>query len=123
MPAAAELNGSTTVIQRLVEVFFIVGKTGSQCPTEVALGVGQGRCFRPGCKLAILTACETNLGPRSRSTALLVCRGLLVAAARRAVANNWIADDESSASSENVFCFVLVKRHNAMLQVFPLGHQ
>src|SRR5690606_4903839 len=51
------------------------------------------------CDLAILSACETNLGPDQHGEGVFaLSRGFLVAGSRRVVASNWIVDDESSAS-------------------------
>jgi CHAT domain-containing protein len=67
-----------------------------------------------GCELAILSACETNLGPQQHGEGVFaLSRGFLVAGARRVVASNWIVDDQSSASLVSVFCSLLAKQHKA----------
>jgi CHAT domain-containing protein len=67
-----------------------------------------------GCELAILSACETNLGPQQQGEGVFaLSRGFLVAGARRVVASNWIVDDQSSASLVSVFCSLLAKQHKA----------
>jgi CHAT domain-containing protein/tetratricopeptide (TPR) repeat protein len=51
------------------------------------------------CELAILSACETNVGPELRGEGVwAISRGFLVAGSRRVVASNWLVDDESAAS-------------------------
>lgn len=58
-----------------------------------------------GCELAILSACQTNLGPEQRGEGTwTLSRGFLVAGARRVVASNWLVDDEAEASLMSVFC-------------------
>jgi CHAT domain-containing protein len=52
-----------------------------------------------GCELAILSACDTNFGPEQRGEGVwALSRGFLAAGARRAVASNWLVDDEAAAS-------------------------
>ncbi|MCA9019007.1 MAG: tetratricopeptide repeat protein, partial [Planctomycetaceae bacterium] len=52
-----------------------------------------------GCELAILSACQTNYGPRQKGEGVWsLSRGFLVAGARRVVASNWLVDDEAAAS-------------------------
>src|SRR5262249_41875929 len=64
-----------------------------------------------GCELAILSACETNLGPQQQGEGVFaLSRGFLVAGARRVVASNWIVDDKSSASLVSIFCSHLAKQ-------------
>lgn len=66
------------------------------------------------CELAILSACETNIGPQLQGEGVFaLSRGFLVAGARRVIASNWIVDDESSATLISGFCSALVKQHNA----------
>jgi CHAT domain-containing protein/tetratricopeptide (TPR) repeat protein len=56
------------------------------------------------CDLAILSACETNLGPPQRGEGMwALSRGLLVAGARRVVASNWRIEDESTAELIGAF--------------------
>ncbi len=58
-----------------------------------------------GCELAILSACDTNVGPEQRGEGVwALSRGFLVAGARRVVASNWLVDDEAAASLVSVFC-------------------
>src|SRR5690606_15148740 len=67
-----------------------------------------------GCELAILSACETNLGPQQQGEGVFaLSRGFLVAGSRRVVASNWIVDDESSASLVSAFCSALAKQHKS----------
>jgi CHAT domain-containing protein len=57
------------------------------------------------CELAILSACQTNFGPRQRGEGVwALSRGFLVAGSRRVVASNWLVDDEAAASLISVFC-------------------
>jgi CHAT domain-containing protein len=57
-----------------------------------------------GCELAILSACQTNVGPQQRGEGLFgLSRGFLVAGSRRVVASNWLVDDESAASLVSYF--------------------
>jgi CHAT domain-containing protein len=57
------------------------------------------------CELAVLSACETNLGPQQKGEGTwALSRGFLVAGARRVVASNWLVDDEAAASLVSVFC-------------------
>ncbi len=63
-----------------------------------------------GCKLAILSACDTNVGPEQRGEgAWALSRGFLVAGARRVVASNWVVDDEAAASLVSIFCTHLAR--------------
>jgi CHAT domain-containing protein len=63
-----------------------------------------------GCELAILSACDTNEGPLQRGEGVwALSRGFLVAGARRAVASNWLVDDEAAASLVSFFCSILAK--------------
>jgi CHAT domain-containing protein len=63
------------------------------------------------CQLALLSACETNLGPQLQGEgSFALSRGFLVAGARRVAATNWVVDDASSASLASMFCSVLVKQ-------------
>lgn len=64
-----------------------------------------------GCELAILSACETNLGPDQQGEGVwALSRGFLVAGARRVVASDWVVDDESAASLISYFCGGLAKK-------------
>lgn len=56
------------------------------------------------CQLAILSACETNLGPQQRGEAVwAISRGFLVAGADRVLASNWVVDDKGAASLISYF--------------------
>jgi CHAT domain-containing protein/Tfp pilus assembly protein PilF len=67
-----------------------------------------------GCELAILSACETNIGPQQQGEGVFaLSRGFLVAGARRVIASNWIVDDESTANLVSVFGSLLAKQHKA----------
>lgn len=58
-----------------------------------------------GCELAVLSACETNYGPRQRGEGVwTLSRGFLVAGSRRVVASNWLVDDEAAAALIARFC-------------------
>jgi RNA polymerase sigma factor (sigma-70 family) len=63
-----------------------------------------------GCELAILSACDTNVGPQQRGEGLwALSRGFLVAGARRVVASNWLVDDEAAPSFVSYFTSILAK--------------
>jgi CHAT domain-containing protein len=63
-----------------------------------------------GCELAILSACDTNVGPQQRGEGVwALSRGFLVAGARRVVASNWLVDDEAAASLVSYFCSIIAK--------------
>lgn len=63
-----------------------------------------------GCELAILSACETNFGPQQQGEGTwALSRGFLVAGARRAVASNWLVDDEAGASLIGYCCRLLAQ--------------
>jgi CHAT domain-containing protein len=63
-----------------------------------------------GCELAILSACQTNVGLQQRGEGLYgLSRGFLVAGSRRVVASNWLVDDESAASLVSYFVASLAK--------------
>ena len=58
-----------------------------------------------GCELAILSACETNLGPNQHGEGTWsMSRGMLASGARRVVTTNWQVADNTSARL--VFFFV-----------------
>jgi CHAT domain-containing protein len=62
------------------------------------------------CELAILSACDTNLGPQQRGEGVwAVSRGFLVAGSRRIVASNWLVDDEAAASLMSIYCSRLAR--------------
>ena len=67
-----------------------------------------------GCELAILSACETNDGPRQTGEGVwALSRGFLVAGARRVVASNWLVDDEAAANLVRQFCVEVSKAEKA----------
>ncbi len=67
-----------------------------------------------GCELAILSACETNVGPTQRGEGIwALSRGFLVAGSRRVVASNWLVDDEAAASLISYFCSIIAKAEAA----------
>ena len=52
----------------------------------------------PECELAVLSACETNVGERFDGEGVFgLSRGFLAAGARRVIASQWAVDDESTA--------------------------
>lgn len=62
------------------------------------------------CELAILSACQTNVGPRQRGEGVwALSRGFLVCGAQRVVASNWLVDDEAAATLMSVFCSAIAK--------------
>ncbi len=64
-----------------------------------------------GCELAILSACETNVGPHQHGEGVwALSRGFLVAGARRVVASNWRVDDESAANLVSYFGSVIARQ-------------
>lgn len=66
-----------------------------------------------GCELAILSACDTNVGPEQRGEGVwALSRGFLAAGARRVVATNWLLDDEAAASMVSYFCSGLATAEN-----------
>lgn len=63
------------------------------------------------CELAILSACQTNYGPRHEGEGVwALSRSFLVAGSRRVVASNWLVDDKAGASLISYFCGALVKQ-------------
>ena len=63
-----------------------------------------------GCQLAILSACDTNVGPEQRGEGVwALSRGFLVAGARRVVASNWLLHDEAGASIVSYFCSIIAR--------------
>ena len=66
------------------------------------------------CELALLSACETNLGPQQKGEGTwALSRGFLVDGARRVVASNWLVDDEAAASLVSIFCSAIGKGEKA----------
>ena len=58
-----------------------------------------------GCELAILSACQTNYGPREHGEGVwTLSRGFLVAGAQRVVASNWFVDDRATARLIGNYC-------------------
>jgi len=65
-----------------------------------------------GCELAILSACETNIGPtQSGEGVWALARGFLVAGARRTVSSNWVVDDKAAASMMSYYCSLLARSY------------
>jgi CHAT domain-containing protein/Tfp pilus assembly protein PilF len=63
-----------------------------------------------GCELAILSACDTNVGPQQRGEGIwALSRGFLVAGARRVVASNWLVDDEAAPNFVSYFTSIIAK--------------
>lgn len=57
------------------------------------------------CEMVILSACQTNYGPRQKGEGVwALSRGFLIAGARRVVASNWVVDDEAAAFLVSRFC-------------------
>lgn len=58
-----------------------------------------------GCQLAVLSACDTNVGPNQKGEGVwAMSRGMLVAGAERVVATNWLVNDEAAANLVSYFC-------------------
>ena len=56
------------------------------------------------CELAVLSACETNVGPqRPLEAGVTLASGFLAAGARRVVASHWSVDDQSTAELMSTF--------------------
>jgi CHAT domain-containing protein len=63
-----------------------------------------------GCELAIVSACETNVGPQNQGEGTwALSRGFLVAGARRVLASDWLVDDEATASLVSVFATAIAR--------------
>jgi CHAT domain-containing protein/tetratricopeptide (TPR) repeat protein len=57
-----------------------------------------------GCELAILSACQTNLGPQQRGEGVWgLSRAFLVAGCRRVIATNWSVNDLSTATLVDIY--------------------
>lgn len=71
-----------------------------------------------GNELAILSACQTNFGPKQQGEGVwALTRGFLVAGSKRVVATNWVVDDEASATLVNFlaqFVATTQKNNNGM---------
>lgn len=66
------------------------------------------------CELAILSACDTNVGPQQRGEGVwALSRGFLVAGSKRVVASNWYVDDRSAAGLISYFCSGIAKAEGA----------
>jgi len=66
------------------------------------------------CELAILSACDTNVGPQQRGEGVwALSRGFLVAGCGRVVASNWLVDDEAAATLVYWFCQNLAQTDTA----------
>ncbi len=60
------------------------------------------------CELAILSACDTNIGPNQRGEGTWsMCRGILTSGARRVVTTDWQVADEASAHLVYAFVYYL----------------
>ncbi len=60
------------------------------------------------CELAILSACDTNIGPNQRGEGTWsMCRGMLTSGARRVVTTDWQVADEASAHLVYAFVYYL----------------
>jgi len=58
-----------------------------------------------GCRLTILSACDTNAGPEQRGEGVVsLARGFLVAGSQRVVATQWRVADEATARLVGRFC-------------------
>ncbi|MCH8042207.1 MAG: CHAT domain-containing protein [Planctomycetes bacterium] len=56
------------------------------------------------CELAVLSACQTNVGPdRPLEAASTLAQGFLIAGARRVVCSHWSVDDASTAEMMGLF--------------------
>ena len=67
------------------------------------------------CELAVLSACETNAGPRQRGEGTwALSRGFLAAGSRRVVASNWTIDDKAAATLIAQFCAALAQNRGAV---------
>ena len=67
-----------------------------------------------GCELAVLSACDTNLGPQQRGEGVwALSRGFLVAGSRRVVASDWLVDDEAAATLVYYFCSAIAAAEKA----------
>lgn len=56
------------------------------------------------CELAVLSACQTNFGPRQKGEGVWsLSRGFISAGAQRVLASNWLVDDKAAASLISVF--------------------
>jgi CHAT domain-containing protein len=71
-----------------------------------------------GCELAILSACQTNYGPKQRGEGVwALSRGFLVAGSRRVVASNWLVDDEAAASLVYRFCSGIAQQEKSGAEI------
>ncbi|MCS7304963.1 MAG: CHAT domain-containing protein [Thermoguttaceae bacterium] len=77
-----------------------------------------------GCELAILAACQTNLGKQQPGEGVWsLARGFLVAGARRVVAGNWLLDDLAAASTVSYFCAILAQQEAALIEAHRTAAQ
>ncbi len=61
-----------------------------------------------GTELAILSACQTNVGPQQFGEGTTgLSRAFLIAGAKRVVAGNWLVDDEAAASQISYYGSIL----------------
>jgi CHAT domain-containing protein len=65
------------------------------------------------CDLAVLSACETNVGPqRPLEAGVTLASAFLTSGARRVVASHWSVDDRSTSIFMNYFFREIVKKSN-----------
>ena len=66
-----------------------------------------------GCELAVLSACQTNVGPQQPlESGVTLANGFLAAGARRVVASHWSVDDLSTAQLMETFFQELTTTYN-----------
>ena len=66
-----------------------------------------------GCELAVLAACQTNVGPQQPlESGVTLANGFLAAGARRVVASHWSVDDLSTAQLMETFFQELTTTYN-----------
>jgi CHAT domain-containing protein len=64
------------------------------------------------CELAVLSACQTNVGPQQPlESGVTLANGFLAAGARRVVASHWSVDDASTAALMETFFEELTRTH------------
>lgn len=63
-----------------------------------------------GCEMAILSACNTNVGPQQEGEGVwALSRGFLAAGSRRVIASNWLVNDEAAATLVSTLCSRIAK--------------
>jgi CHAT domain-containing protein len=87
------------------------GKQAATAPEDGFLTLAEVHALDlRACELAILSACNSNFGPRQRSEGVwALSGGFLAAGARRVVASNWLVDDEATAALVRAFTARLAK--------------